>query len=161
MARRRATVPLQEVEQVSLRVSAILDRKGPDVVTIAPDAMLLSATDKLAEHGIGALVVSSDGKTVEGILSERDVVRQLSRYRTAVSKRTVAEVMSTEVTTCGPDATIDDLMAVMTERRIRHIPIVDDEGLVGIISIGDIVKDRLHELELTNESLEQYVTGRG
>ena len=146
---------------MSLRVSAILDRKGSQVVTISPDAMLLAATDALAEHGIGALVVSRDGRTVDGILSERDVVRQLSRYRTAVAKRTVSEVMSTEVTTCGPDATIDDLMAVMTERRIRHIPIVtDDDGLVGIISIGDIVKDRLDELEVKNQSLEEYVTGR-
>lgn len=146
---------------MSLRVSAILDRKGSAAITIPPDAMLLAATDALAEHGIGALVVSRDGRAVDGILSERDVVRQLSRYRTAVAKRTVAEVMSTEVTTCGPETTIDDLMAVMTEQRIRHVPIVTEEdGLVGIISIGDIVKDRLDELEVKNQSLEEYVTGR-
>ncbi len=144
---------------MAVHVSVILDRKGSDVVTIRPDAMLLAAADALSRNKIGALVVSSDGSTVEGIVSERDLVRELARLGTAAVKRTVADVMSTDVTTCSPDATVDDLMETMTKRRIRHVPIVDDGVLGGIVSIGDVVKMRLDELEVEKQSLEQYVTG--
>lgn len=146
---------------MAVRVSVILDRKGRDVVTVPSDAMLLSAADKLRQHNIGALVVSSDGTAVEGILSERDVVRELARVGTGIVNRTVSEVMTDDVTTCTTQATVDDLMAMMSQRRIRHVPIVDDGKLAGIVSIGDVVKTRLDELEVENQSLEHYVTGAG
>lgn len=144
---------------MSTRVSTILARKGSEVVTIGPDETLAGAADKLRDHDIGALVVSSDGDRVEGIISERDIVRRLSRAGGDCLTQTVAEVMSTEVTTCAPDATADEVMAVMTSGRHRHIPVVEDDRLAGIISIGDAVKSRLDELETRAESLEEYVTG--
>lgn len=144
---------------MAVRISVILDRKGTDVFTIPPDAMLLAAADAMSEHNVGALVVSSDGRAVEGIISERDLVRELARRGTGAVKQTVADLMSTQVTTCGPDATVDDLMAAMTAERIRHVPILDDGALAGIVSIGDVVKVRLDELEVEKQSLEEYVTG--
>lgn len=144
---------------MAVHISLILERKGTGVVTIKPGAMLLAAAGAMSEHNIGALVVSSDGTTVEGIVSERDVVRELARRGTGAVKQTVADLMSTDVTTCGPDATVDDLMSTMTKQRIRHVPIIDNGALVGIVSIGDVVKVRLDELEVEKESLEQYVTG--
>ena len=146
---------------MAVQVSVILDRKGTGVVTIAPDAMLLAAADAMSEHNIGALVVSSDGRSVEGIISERDLVRELARRGTGAVKQTVADLMSTDVTTCGPDATVDDLMAAMTSKRMRHVPILDNGALAGIVSIGDVVKVRLDELEVERQSLEEYVTGAG
>lgn len=144
---------------MALKISAILERKGGEVVTISPDAMLLAAANMLSEHNIGALVVSADGTGVDGIISERDLVRELARLGTGAVKRTVADVMSRDITTCAPDATLDDLMSTMTERRIRHVPILQDDALVGIVSIGDVVKARLDMLEVEKQSLEQYVTG--
>ncbi len=146
---------------MSLQLSVILERKGGDVVTIAPDEMLLAAADALHSNNIGALIVSSDGTAVEGIVSERDLVHQFARFGTAAVKRTVADVMTTEVIHCSPETTIDELMGVMTRRRIRHVPVMEDGNLVGIVSIGDVVKARLDELEVQNQSLEQYVTGHG
>lgn len=144
---------------MAVHISVILERKGSDVITIRPDAMLLQAAEAMSKHNIGALVVSPDGQTVVGIVSERDLVRDLARLGTGAVKRTVADVMSTDVTTCGSEATVDELMAAMTERRIRHVPIVNGDTLAGIVSIGDVVKMRLDELEVEKQSLEQYVTG--
>lgn len=146
---------------MALKISMILERKGGDVVTIRPDAMLLAAAETLSKHNIGALVVSSDGQHVDGIVSERDLVRDLARLGTGAVKRTVGDVMSREVTTCERDATVDHLMATMTEHHIRHVPILENDTLVGIVSIGDVVKMRLDELEVEKDSLEQYVTGSG
>ena len=143
---------------MSLRVSVILDRKGTDVFTIPADAMFLAVADALAEHRVGALVVCSDQGPIEGIVSERDIVAQLARFGTGATKRSVREFMSTQVTTCRRDTTLDELMALMTQHRIRHVPVVTDEGLGGLISIGDVVKLRLDELEVQKQSLEQYVT---
>ena len=144
---------------MSLTVSIILERKGGEVVTIRPDAMLLAAADALNEHRIGALVVSADGQTPDGMVSERDLVRELARLGTGAVKRTVGEVMSTNLTTCAPDSTIDELMSLMTDKRIRHVPVMADGQMCGIISIGDVVKTRLDELEVQKQSLEEYVTG--
>lgn len=144
---------------MAVHVSVILERKGSEVVTIRPDAMLLAAAEAMSKHNIGALVVSPDGQTVVGIVSERDLVRDLARLGTGAVKRTVADIMSTDVSTCSPDATVDELMAAMTDRRIRHVPILNGDTLAGIVSIGDVVKMRLDELEVEKESLEQYVTG--
>lgn len=146
---------------MALQISVILERKGNDVVTIRPDAMLLAAAEALSSNNIGALVVSSDGRAVEGVISERDLVRDLARRGTGAVKRTVADLMSTDVTTCTPDATIDELMSTMSERRIRHVPILVDGALAGIVSIGDVVKMRLDELEVERQTLEEYVTGAG
>jgi CBS domain-containing protein len=139
----------------------ILERKGSDVHTVASNAMLLAVADALREHNVGALVVSADGATVDGIVSERDIVRQLARFGTGAVKLTVADVMTTDVTTCSPDTTVDELSELMTQHRIRHVPVVADGRLVGIVSIGDVLKTRLDELEVRNSSLEQYVTGTG
>jgi CBS domain-containing protein len=144
---------------VSIRVSAILDRKGREVATVAATATLLDAAHALAEHDVGALVVSEDGRTVDGIISERDLVRVCARSGPACWDKPVHEAMTAEVRTCDPATTADQLMATMTELRIRHVPVVVDGGLVGIVSIGDVVKTRLDDLEMQAEALEQYVTG--
>lgn len=144
---------------MSLKVSVILERKGNEVVTIHPDAMVLAVADALHKHGIGALVVSADGQTPDGMVSERDLVRELARLGTGAVKRSVGEIMSTDLTTCTPDTTIDELMGLMTDRRIRHVPVLADGQLCGIVSIGDIVKNRMGELEVEKQSLEEYVTG--
>ncbi len=142
-----------------MNVQSILGGKGTDVATIAQTASLCDAIQQFVERRIGALVVSGDGRAIEGILSERDVVRTASAG--TLDGISVGAVMSTEVVTCSPGDGVDRLMALMTERRIRHIPVVDDDGhLAGIVSIGDIVKARLTELERENEALAQYISGR-
>ncbi|MGH3665328.1 MAG: CBS domain-containing protein [Egibacteraceae bacterium] len=144
-----------------MRVIVILAHKGADVTTIGPGATLADAARALADHRIGALVVSGDGDTVDGMLSERDIVRHLARSGGEALDVEVAEAMTTEVVTCRPDTTADELMAMMTERRIRHVPVLDDGRLVGIVSIGDVVKSRIDELEIETETLQEYVTGTG
>lgn len=143
---------------MSINVACILNGKGREVATIAPDASAMDAADQLARHNIGALVVSSDGRAVEGIVSERDLVRQLARLGSHCLEGTVADVMSTDVITCTPEATCSELMATMTKGRFRHVPVLEGGELAGIISIGDVVKSRLDELEVQAKTLEQYVT---
>ncbi len=142
-----------------MQISTILTRKGSEVHTVNSGATLKEAADLLAEHGIGALVVTGTDRPVAGIISERDIVRELARSGGAAVDRTVADVMTTEVHTCEPTATVDELSRTMTERRIRHVPIVDGGQLVGIVSIGDVVKSRLVQLEIQTEAMEAYVTG--
>lgn len=144
---------------MSVPVSVILDRKGSEVVTTTPDATLLAVTHALQEHNVGALVVSSVEREVEGVISERDVVRTLARLGSEALECLVSDAMTSDVATCGLDTTADELMAVMTQRRIRHVPVVSDGRLVGIVSIGDVVKTRHEELELQAQTLEEYVTG--
>lgn len=144
---------------MTVAVSTLLERKGADVVTVAPDVPLLSATRAMADNGIGALVVSSDRRVVDGILSERDLVRCVASRGPGCLELPVSDVMTREVWACTLATTVDDLMATMTERRIRHMPVVVDGVLAGIVSIGDVVKSRLDELEFQAEVLEQYVTG--
>jgi len=143
-------------------IQRILSAKGGDVRTIPPATTIAAAVATMAEHRIGALVVSDDGgETVGGILSERDVVLALASDGAKVLKRTAADLMTIEVFTCGPDATAEELMKLMTEQRIRHIPIVVDGKLAGIVSIGDVVKHRLGELETETQALHDYIaTGR-
>lgn len=143
-----------------MKVSEVLRRKGASVVTIAPDASVREMLAVLAEHGIGAVVVSGDGAALDGIVSERDVVRALSSDGDAVLDGPVSAIMTAEVETCGPTAVLEQLMAVMTERRIRHLPILDEGHLVGIISIGDVVKHRIREVQDERDHLTEYVTGR-
>ena len=144
-----------------MNVQSILAAKGSAVATIEPGATLATATASLRDHGVGALVVSSDGSSIRGILSERDVVRALAAHGGTTLGRTVETAMSKDVITCRPDDSIEELMALMTSRRIRHLPVVDDAGaLRGIVSIGDVVKLRLDELEHQNQQLFEYIQGR-
>ena len=144
-----------------MHVQNILKTKGSAVATIVPTATLADVTAALRDHGVGALVVSSDDRTIEGIISERDVVRALAAHGASTLGRDVASAMSSTVTTCHGQDTADHLMAMMTERRIRHLPVVDDEGLLaGIISIGDIVKARVGQLEIENDQLHDYIQAR-
>ena len=142
-----------------MRIADVLRRKGDVVATIAPEELVTVLLDRLAEHRIGALVVSSDGTTVEGIVSERDVVRRLQRDGVATLTLQVQEIMTREVHTCRPGDGIEDLMRVMTERRIRHVPVVVDGRLKGIVSIGDVVKHRIDELQVERDQLTAYITG--
>jgi CBS domain-containing protein len=142
---------------MSVPISAILDRKGRDVATATASMSIADAVAALAQHDVGALVVL-DGDRVEAIISERDVIRRLATAGGVEGLR-VADVMTSPALTCEPSATVTDLMATMTEQRIRHLPVVDEGRLVGIVSIGDVVKWRIDELRTQTEQLEGYVTG--
>ena len=141
-------------------VSAILEAKGATVATIPRSATLGDAVAELVRHRVGALVVSPGDGTIEGILSERDIVRCLSELRDDVLAQPVHTVMSSQVHQCSPDATVDSIMALMTEQRIRHVPVVVDGRLAGIVSIGDVVKSRIGELEKDRDELMEYITAR-
>ena len=141
-----------------MNVQSILAGKGTDVATIRQGASLSDAAAALRDRGVGALVVSDDGQQIDGIISERDVVRALAAHGASALGRTVASVMSADVVTCRPADSVDALMASMTERRIRHLPVVDTQGrLSGIVSIGDVVKSRLGALENENQALVEYL----
>ncbi len=142
-----------------MRVHDILTSKGSaEVFTIAPDATVRELLDVLAERDIGALVVSDDGAGILGIVSERDIVRKLRDVPNA-RDAAVADIMTTDVRVCSPDDPFADLMAVMTEHRVRHVPVLDDGRLVGVLSIGDAVKYRMGQLELERDQLTSYVAG--
>jgi len=141
-------------------VQQILAGKGDNVATIRPDATINESLELLRQHSVGALVVSTDGRTIEGILSERDIVRRLASYGAVALDHPVSAVMTGSVTTCRPDDEIGQLMWLMTQYRIRHVPVVTDNVMVGIVSIGDVVKHRLDELQRENDSLYQYMTGQ-
>lgn len=126
------------------------------VVTVAPDATVRELLGLLAEHNVGALVVSGDGETVSGIVSERDVVRRLHSNADLLNA-TVDSIMTGDVHTCTPDDPLDDMMSLMTERRIRHVPVCEDDRLVGIISIGDVVKHKIDALQFERDQLDSYV----
>lgn len=140
-----------------MRINDVLSAKSSqEVITIAPDATVRDLLGMLATHNVGALIVSSDGTAVEGIVSERDIVRRLHEDEDVLSAP-VSSIMTVEVHTCEGHAKINELMQVMTERRIRHVPVVKDGGLTGIISIGDVVKSRMSELEFERDQLDSYV----
>jgi CBS domain-containing protein len=143
-----------------VRISNLLSAKGSSVATIAAGAKVSEAVSQLREHGIGALVVSSDGKRIEGIVSERDIVRAIADEAATLLDRPVSTIMSSNVTTCSPDDDVVSLMSTMTERRIRHVPVVADGELVGIVSIGDVVKNRIDELEKDRDELVDYINAR-
>ena len=142
-----------------MNVETILRNKGNWVATVRPDATIAEAVDILHEHRIGALVVSDDGESVDGILSERDVVIALAEHPAELLSRPVEEIMTRTVATCGPGDTVSELMAEMTNRRIRHFPVVADGRLRGIVSIGDLVKSRLDEVEFEASSLRSFISG--
>lgn len=136
-----------------MKVEAILQAKGRTVEKIRPEATVPMAIHELTTRGIGALVVSSDGERVVGIVSERDLVRGLARHGTRLLEMRVGEVMSRNVPLCSPEGSVKDVMATMTRTRHRHLPVVEDGRLCGIVSIGDVVKHRLEELELETHVL--------
>ncbi|WP_142847447.1 CBS domain-containing protein [Telmatospirillum sp. J64-1] len=137
-------------------VNTILAAKGRRVETIGPDASVAEAASKLWGAKIGAMVVL-EGERIVGIISERDIVRGMALTGPDVGQRPVRDLMTTQVQTCSPDARVEDLMSTMTSRRIRHLPVVEDGKMVGIISIGDIVKNRLDEATMEVQELRHYV----
>lgn len=143
-----------------MRVSEVLKAKGSAVATINGEATVRQAVAELARHEIGALVVSPDGVHIEGIVSERDVVRRLHDRPQSLLEVPVAQIMSEAVETCSPDDDVESLMTTMTERRFRHVPVVDAGCLVGIVSIGDVVKSRIGELERARAELVDYINAR-
>ena len=140
-----------------MRIQDVIQHKASqDVVTIGPDATVRELIALLAEHNVGALVVSDDGERVAGIVSERDVVRRLHADATVLDTP-VSSIMTVDVRTCAREDSLTDLMQTMTEHRIRHVPVVADGRLTGIISIGDVVKNRIGELEFERDQLDSYV----
>lgn len=142
-----------------MKVRDILARKGQRVVTIRSDASIETAVHRLALERIGALVVSEDGEALEGILSERDILHALAREGAAIlgHGRRVFEIMTRAVRTCGPEDSVKHLMDTMTRYRVRHLPVVEGGRLIGIVSIGDVVKNRLEEMELETNVLRDVV----
>jgi CBS domain-containing protein len=140
-----------------MNVSGLLRGKGSGVVTVAPNASASEVVAQLAEHGVGAVVVSGDGRQIEGVVSERDIVRALADRGLSAMEDAASAIMTTKVFTCEPHTTVDQLMALMTERRIRHVPVVVDGALAGIVSIGDVVKDRISDLETETQVLHEYI----
>ena len=141
-----------------MHVAAVIKRKGSDVVTIAADQTIAEAVNVLVERRIGALLVMDGNDAVDGIISERDIVGALSRGGADVLTRKVSDVMTRKVRSCSCHDTIAEVMNVMTQERSRHLPVIDDGKVVGMISIGDVVKQRLNDAELEVESLRGYVT---
>jgi CBS domain-containing protein len=148
-------------EGVGMKVEAILEAKGRRVDTTPPGTTVAAAVHEMTTRGIGALVVSADGERVDGVVSERNVVRALSRRGAGLLNMAVSEIMSRNVPVCTPHDTISHVMAEMTRTRNRHLPVVEGGKLRGIISIGDVVKNRLEELELETAVLrDSYIAHR-
>ena len=143
-----------------MQVHSLLDAKGTAVATIGREATVAAAVAELRRRRIGALVVSPDGRHIDGIVSERDVVQRLHQLRGDLLDEPVSSIMSRAVETCAPTDDLDSLMRTMTERRVRHLPVVADGVLCGIVSIGDVVKQRIGELERDRHELLEYITAR-
>lgn len=140
-----------------MRIREILQTKGSEVVVIAPDASVRELVAVLTEHNLGAVIVSTDGIAMAGIVSERDIVRRLAADDDALES-TVADVMTQVVHTCRPTDSVESLMTTMTDHRIRHLPVLDaEERLCGIVSIGDVVKSTITQLQFERDQLQDYV----
>jgi CBS domain-containing protein len=140
-----------------MNVKAILEGKGRDVETIGPNETLADAIKKLAERRIGAVVVTQGDRKVIGILSERDIVRVIGKLGGSALTQSVREAMTAKVKTCNENHTINQVMEIMTQGRFRHLPVERDGQLDGIISIGDVVKKRIEEVEREAEEIKQYI----
>lgn len=140
-----------------MRINEVLRRKGDTVATLSPEATVEQLLELMAEHEIGAVVVSPDGRGVDGIVSERDVVRALHHHGAEVLGRPVSTIMTSEVRSCVPEDDLETLARTMTEHRIRHLPVVVDGQLRGVVSIGDIVKHRIDELQGERDQLVGYI----
>ncbi len=143
-----------------MQIQTLLEQKGAAVATIRTGSTVAEAVAELGAHGVGALVVSDDGRHIDGIVSERDVVRCLDERGPAVLDDLVSSLMSRSVFTCAPEDDTESLMRTMTDRRIRHMPVVRDGELAGIVSIGDVVKVRIGELEHDRAELLDYINAR-
>ncbi len=143
-----------------MHVAKVLDRKGAQVATIRPTATVAEAIAELARLSIGALVVTKDDVVPAGIITERDVVRSLNIAGASILKRPVADLMTADVAVCTPSDMVDDIMGRMTDLRIRHLPVMADGALCGIVSIGDVVKARIDELEDDHRHLVDYISAR-
>jgi CBS domain-containing protein len=142
-----------------MHVSTILKQKGSDVVTTEPERTIGETAKLLDRHRIGAVLVLGADGSVGGVLSERDIVRAVARHGERALAMAVRDLMTRDVIVCEPKDTVQDVMALMTHRRIRHVPVVADGRLAGIVSIGDVVKGRLGDVEMEAESLRAYVQG--
>ena len=141
-----------------MRITDVLRVKGTRVVTVTPDTTVRQLLAVLAEHRIGAVVVSANGTSIDGIASERDIVRAFAARGAAVMSEAITAIYTAEVYTVTPETQLDDVMRMMTERRVRHAPVVVDGSLRGIVSIGDVVKNRIDELETERAALTDYIT---
>lgn len=142
-----------------MTVAKVLQAKGVEVVTISPDKKVSEAATVLSEKRIGSLVVSSDGDTAEGILSERDIVREIGKRGQICLTETVGQMMTTKLVTCTTADKVDDVLGQMTEGRFRHMPVVEDGKLVGIVTLGDVVKYKLEEVVMEKSALEGMIMG--
>jgi len=142
-----------------MRITDVLRVKGTRVVTVNADMKVRGLLDVLAEHRIGAAIVSHDGTSIDGIVSERDIVRAFAKRGAAVMSEPVTAIYMAEVYTVTPETSLEEVARMMTERRVRHAPVVVDGGLRGIVSIGDVVKNRIDELETERAALTDYITG--
>lgn len=142
-----------------MRIADLLRHKGSEVATVPPGISVAGLLEDLARHNVGAMVVCDDSGALVGIVSERDVVRGLNDRGAELLRAPVSEIMTTSVLTCEPSVAVDSLASTMTERRIRHMPVVSDGRLVGIVSIGDVVRSRIEQLESDREQLESYIAG--
>jgi CBS domain-containing protein len=140
-----------------MKIADILRHKGADVVTIAPSDTVATLLASLAEHNLGALI-AVDGERVVGIVSERDVVRAAARNGAGVFDQPISDLMTAEVLSCTSSDAVASIAATMTDRRIRHMPVIDDGELAGIVSIGDVVSSQIRQLEHEREHLEQYIS---
>jgi CBS domain-containing protein len=140
-----------------MRIADVLRNKGAGVLTVAPDMTVRDLLEVLVTRNIGAMVVVESGTPI-GIVSERDVVRRLHEFGADLLERPVAQLMTTQVITCTPADSVDSLSALMTTNRVRHVPVIEDGRLAGIVSIGDVVKTRMEELQTQQEQLEAYIT---
>ena len=140
-----------------MNVSSILKVKGKSVATAKPDETVEAVAQKLAARKIGAIVVVGDGGLVVGIISERDIIRTISEKGAAALQLPVDDVMTKSVMTCSEASTIEQMMAVMTQGRFRHVPVIDDGALVGIVSIGDVVKHHIAEVEMEVTAMRDYL----
>ena len=145
-----------------MKISDILRTKaapaGSEVVSISPDSTVAHVVARLCEHRVGALVVAENDR-VTGIVSERDVVRGLDRHGAPLLAMALREIMTSSVLTCSPNDDVDRIAATMTEQRIRHMPVLDGDEMIGVVSIGDVVKNRIEQLEVDRGQLEQYIRG--
>ncbi len=144
-----------------MKVADILRTKGNTVMTVRPQEAIGMLVHRLTLERVGAMVVSEKGNSVDGIVSERDVTRGLAEFGTRLMDMHVSDIMTTAVVTCGPDDDVSEVARTMTTRRVRHVPVRDRFLLVGVVSIGDVVKHRLDEMELEANVLRDYAIARG
>lgn len=140
-----------------MKVEQILQLKGTDIYSVKPDAKIAEAVTILNEKNIGAVLVREQNGNVVGILSERDIVRRLGSRGAEALSMGVSECMTSNIYTCSVDASVDELMGMMTEKRIRHLPVTRDGNIVGVVSIGDVVKRKIEEAEQEAAALKEYI----